>query len=652
MAFAFDTETNEDGFVLTSLTDIEEGEDIAEVVTETNVREANLKTEMLIGEAERSMGDLSNLIGKAKTGTATRVEIDRIKSLHKKLDETKKAISDSKTTERETEFRMLHSKTREKAAGVMAEIKRKDIRAAIRAVCQAESVDLCFCMDCTSSMGVYIEAAKNSIRDIVKGIRSTNGNLKIRLAVVGYRDLCDGDKRFEVLDFTADTSIFENFITNLQAIGGGDAPEDMAGGIQKVNELSWSQPTRVVYLIADAPCHGTEFSVGLGDTYPSGTPGINIVEELEKLTSPIEGGSTTLTFGRITSITDTMIHNIQKQGITVDVVDLKDTSKLTRMVTRTVRRSVFKTMTVMGGGCGKSVAFSPVSDVSLLLKTGTLRSAYSLKNYEIAPEARSTIEWSETEMVSVNTYRNMPVKSVSDLREPINVGLLKYIPGFASDTPRTEKTKKTITMFMRRAPSPFAEGEIRLAYHAQLARKKDKLLSSHAVLKAYKHLGKGVNSRAQYFKQMEVSTIACYLAKKYNEEAPSHCAKIQFLPVAVVEEEDTSMEEIGLRRFCAEEQLPTDGTAFTKYSNNSGHWDDELLDESLLRFTKFTFLVTHTYLMVADLQGVKKNNVYFLTDPVILCKDILRFGNTNLGETFMEKCINATSAHLKENNWE
>lgn len=39
---------------------------------------------------------------------------------------------------------------------------------------------------------------------------------------------------------------------------------------------------------------------------------------------------------------------------------------------------------------------------------------------------------------------------------------------------------------------------------------------------------------------------------------------------------------------------------------------------------------------------------YHLTNPVILCKDILHFGNTNIGEKFIKKCIDFTCSHMKE----
>lgn len=211
-------------------------------------------------------------------------------------------------------------------------------------------------------------------------------------------------------------------------------------------------------------------------------------------------------------------------------------------------------------------------------------------------------------------------------------------------------------MFMRRASEPFAEGEIRIAYHGQLARQKKGLEDpdkSSFVLKSFKHHGEGVNDRSQYLKQIEVSSIAYFLAQEYNKSSdrPSRCAKIGVLKACVVEEEDELNERHGSRRFCVEEPLPEE-TPFVKFSNNTGHWDEDHLDETLLRFTDFTYKATAGYLMVTDLQGVKKRNGdYVLTDPVILCTDVLRFGNTNLGGDFMKKCISSTRALLAEHGW-
>ena len=82
---------------------------------------------------------------------------------------------------------------------------------------------------------------------------------------------------------------FEQFVGSIAVAraagryGVRDTPEDIAGGIQQANLLSWRQPTRVVYLIADSPCHGLEFHSLGGDHYPRGSPGIDIKKELHTL---------------------------------------------------------------------------------------------------------------------------------------------------------------------------------------------------------------------------------------------------------------------------------------------------------------------------------------------------------------------------------
>lgn len=361
-----------------------------------------------------------------------------------------------------------------------------------------------------------------------------------------------------------------------------------------------------------------------------------------------------ITFGRITGQTDSMINRFQSQyGIAIDQVGIEEASKLTKTVTASVRKSIFKTITTKGK-IGATVAFESISCIDGLLKTGynSSRTSASLKDYTISHNLPALIDWKKQPYSKVKVYRNVQIRDLAELQNPLKMGVLRFLSKGAAH--RTGKTFES-TMLMRRAPSPFAEGEVRLAYHGQLAKEEiDFLKDGHSmVMKSFKHLGKGVNDRDQYLKQMEVSAIAHFLAKEYNKSSfkPSHCLGINVLPVIVVEEVDEKNESSGNRRFCTENLLPTGGSEFTKYSNNTGYWDADSLNETLLRFTKYTHDATHGYIIVTDLQGVRKGNTYHLTDPVILCKDILRFGNTNLGDTFIKKCIDSTQAHLNENGW-
>jgi hypothetical protein len=209
--------------------------------------------------------------------------------------------------------------------------KDRDLQVAMRSVSAAESVDLAFVIDATGSMLKHIQNVKRSIRSIVTKCRRTHSSLRLRLAVVAYRDLSDAVP-VEVLDFCSSVERFESFLTSLRAVGGGDTPEDMATGIFHANRLSWAHPTRLVFVVTDAPCHGVEFH-GFDDDYPFGTPGVRIVSELQRLESSCSGvsdrengagggiGSRSLYFGRISSSTDQMLHRLRTQyGIRLSVV--------------------------------------------------------------------------------------------------------------------------------------------------------------------------------------------------------------------------------------------------------------------------------------------------------------------------------------------
>lgn len=616
-------------------------------------------TETLAKEAAREMKDMKAILGKLETGTATRDEKARLKSLNAKMSRMKKEIVASATLDSVSELEALRSTSKAKAEELVKALKQKQAQSVIRAVCASEKVDLAFIIDCTSSMGPYIESVKTSIKSIVRQIGRTNGNLRLRLAVVAYRDISDGTQRFEVMDFVSSVEQFEAFVGSLRAIGGADTPEDMAGGIQKANSLSWSHPTRVAFLIADCPCHGSEFH-SYKDSYPSGTPGISITSELQALLKRSgPNGTMSVYFGKITSYTDSMLVKLKSgYGIDLEVVSIDDVTKLATTVTSSVRRSIFKTMTLGGLGKKAAVSFAPPTDAHTLMATiakGGASGMAQLKRFSLVSHAPSTSEWNKCPALLVKVYRNNKVTSMQQLRLPLSFGLLlvKKLTGrpLASKAPKTEQN----TMFMRRATNPFAQGEIRIAFHGRLATNIVELSESKSsmVMKSFKHIGKGIHDREQYLKQMEVSNIAHFLAEEYNKssEKPSHCAQVTFLPVCVVEEESSTRESLGERRFCVEPPLPSG--KFEKYSNNTGYWDEDALDESLLRFSAWTYKATGGYLMITDLQGVKcsSKNKYYLTDPVILCKDIIRFGNTNLGEKFLKKCIDATHSYLAERGW-
>ena len=64
-------------------------------------------------------------------------------------------------------------------------------------------------------------------------------DLKIRICFVGYRDHCDRE-RFAIHEFTDDVEKIKKYISSVQAIGGGDFPEDVVGDLRKCLDQHWS----------------------------------------------------------------------------------------------------------------------------------------------------------------------------------------------------------------------------------------------------------------------------------------------------------------------------------------------------------------------------------------------------------------------------
>jgi hypothetical protein len=169
MVFAFSTED----MVLTPIEEsgipfaVEEDEDL--------YKAAKLKTTTLANKAEQDMKELASLLVNLKTGTATKQEKNRLASLNAKLDGLTRDLEDSKKMESKAEFKFLQSATRQKMNIIETLVKKKELKSVVRAVCDAECVDLAFVVDCTGSMSAHIRSVKESIKEIVRRVTATNG---------------------------------------------------------------------------------------------------------------------------------------------------------------------------------------------------------------------------------------------------------------------------------------------------------------------------------------------------------------------------------------------------------------------------------------------------------------------------------------------
>jgi hypothetical protein len=130
---------------------------------------------------------------------------------------------------------------------------------------QAENVDLCFLVDCTSSMSSYIEQVQSKINKLVNELGKSFENSSLRFAFVGYRDYTEDDNDQIVTINFLDSNEIETFkllVSGVEAFGGGDECEDVFSGLNEVTKLDWSNESRVLFHVCDAPCHGKRFHLG------------------------------------------------------------------------------------------------------------------------------------------------------------------------------------------------------------------------------------------------------------------------------------------------------------------------------------------------------------------------------------------------------
>ena len=144
------------------------------------------------------------------------------------------------------------------------------------------SIDIMFIMDLTGSMGCYLSETKRNIKKIVEEISEQNPGSKIRIGFVGYRDFDTPDEKrnYERIEFTENIDNFIDSLKNFHCFGGGDQPEDVAGGLNEALKMDWKSTARYVVLVCDAPCHGNKYHDIYIDTFKDGDPAGLEIEDL------------------------------------------------------------------------------------------------------------------------------------------------------------------------------------------------------------------------------------------------------------------------------------------------------------------------------------------------------------------------------------
>lgn len=120
-----------------------------------------------------------------------------------------------------------------------------------------ETLEMVFVLDTTGSMGGLLEGAKQKIWSIINEVMQRQSRPNVRAGLIAYRDRGDAYVT-QVLPLTGDLDKVYMTLTNLEAAGGGDTPEDVQRALtEAVSKAGWSDArqkvAQIIFLVGDAP---------------------------------------------------------------------------------------------------------------------------------------------------------------------------------------------------------------------------------------------------------------------------------------------------------------------------------------------------------------------------------------------------------------
>lgn len=449
---------------------------------------------------------------------------------------------------------------------------------------EAASLDICFLIDLTGSMSPHKNAVQQHIVTILDSLQTIYVEIPVRLSCVGYRDHCDGDKRIAIHKFSSDVETFRAMLRSQGTSGGGDAPEDIAGGLKSVIELEWRSATRILVHIGDAPCHGSKYH-DLKDDYPSGDPNGLVPESLLNRLTNI---NVVYMFGRINSSTDKMIAVFN----TVMPVETFEATKADSMMD-TVSKSITSSVS-------SSISASSSTEVKIEAKDLVMDTAEP--------------KWDKLKYQSVHKYEIILPTSVADL--------------ISSDDSTKCVSPVPVVVQMKIASLPFAKGSCRAAYMAIEQQGGTILHTVHKVSLSNKE--KDLTRQKYESSSIRTQAAAIYLSNAFNAAAKSFgYPVIRMSNISLLQ----YLESDGVP-YCTQEDRVLGN--WEKYNNNHGLVTPNPTPcgtnhDIIQAFSHWTYHITDGKMLVVDCQGSFRDRVFYLTDPAIHCTDVTRFGGTNLG---------------------
>jgi hypothetical protein len=124
-----------------------------------------------------------------------------------------------------------------------------------------KKADVLFIIDATGSMASSIAGARQKACDLAVDLRNTNPDVDFRFGCICYRDPVDSPSDVhQVHHLNNDVESLMEFLSTIQATGGGDGPEDWVGAYEiALKQIHWEDGAKTIVHIADAPAHGSAF---------------------------------------------------------------------------------------------------------------------------------------------------------------------------------------------------------------------------------------------------------------------------------------------------------------------------------------------------------------------------------------------------------
>ena len=190
-------------------------------------------------------------------------------------------------------------------------------------------------------MGPYIESAKRQAHTIMTTLKEEHPDSNFLFGAVFYRDFED-TPRFYIVPFKEDIA---HDIQHVEACGGNDIPEDVAGGYQQILDMDWKHAdAKFCFHIADAPPHGILWHAqDIPDMHTTlvGRPLEDIIDDMHR-------HDIRLSIVRVNATLDIMIHNFRRiYGDALNVMNLDHTAPTDTLFTETITRHISSTLSLM-----------------------------------------------------------------------------------------------------------------------------------------------------------------------------------------------------------------------------------------------------------------------------------------------------------------